>query len=30
MIETYKWINKQVELENDKKKTISSNWWKWI
>jgi GDP-D-mannose 3',5'-epimerase len=25
MIETYKWINKQVELENDKKKTISSN-----
>jgi nucleoside-diphosphate-sugar epimerase len=25
MVETYKWINKQVELENDKKKTTTSN-----
>jgi GDP-D-mannose 3',5'-epimerase len=25
MVETYKWINKQVEIENDKKKTITSN-----
>jgi nucleoside-diphosphate-sugar epimerase len=24
MVETYKWINKQVELENDKKKTTKS------